>query len=229
MRADARQAELPMPLPPPKPISPPTAGSLAGATNTDDVHAQITVGKNDADASFNMRWPGASPGTKGSELKSMSDSAKVSYAEEERMTNSPDDITLIWPVLTTDLRAAGPQLAAAVQPQGILAVLASTFAFGTMMFRLTYKRSAAWPVGRSSFFDQRRSVANARHPRERVLPDLAHRPADASLADFNHNSNGAIHRTDIASARRRQGSAGSAHAIEERVIHRRVARIPSPM
>jgi hypothetical protein len=98
VRADARQAESPMRLPPPRPISPPTAESLAGATNTRATPAQITAGKNDADTNFIMRWPGPSLGTMTSEPASMSNSAAMSYAEERTTTNAPDDMPLIWPV-----------------------------------------------------------------------------------------------------------------------------------
>jgi hypothetical protein len=168
VRADARQAESPMRLPPPRPISPPTAESLAGATNTRATPAQITAGKNDADTNFIMRWPGPSLGTMTSEPASMSNSAAMSYAEERTTTNAPDDMPLIWPVPTpTDLWVAGPQLAFAGEPEGMLAILAGALAFATVMVRLTFRRSAARPVGRSNLLDQRRSVADARSPRER--------------------------------------------------------------
>ena len=54
--AGARRAESPTRLPPARPISPPTAESLAGATDAQAAPAQITAGKNDADANFIMRW-----------------------------------------------------------------------------------------------------------------------------------------------------------------------------
>jgi hypothetical protein len=224
VRADARQAESPMRLPPPRPISPPIAESLAEATNTGAAPAQITAGKNDADANFIMRWPGPSLGIMMSEPASMSNSAAMSYAEE-RTTNAPDDMPLIWSVLTpTDLRVAGPQLASAGEPEGMLAILAGALAFATVMLRLTFNRSAARPVGQSNLLDQRRSIAHARRPRERILPAFADRPAAASLVDFIRNSNGATHRSDIACPPPRPRD--SDHAIEESVICRRVARMP---
>jgi hypothetical protein len=181
VRADARQAESPMRLPPPRPISPPAAESLAGATSTRAAPAQIRAGRNVADASFIMRWPGPLLGTITSEPASISNSAGISYVEEHSTTNAPDDMPLIWPVLTpTDLRVAGPQLASAGEPEGMLAILAGALAFATVMVHLTFKRSAARPVGRSNLLDQRRSVADARRPRERILPAFADRPAAAS-------------------------------------------------
>jgi len=196
--AGARQTESPTRLPLPRPISPPTAESLTGATNAPAVPAQITAGKNDADANFIMRWPGPSLGTLTSESASMSNSAAMSYAEEHTTANAPDDMPLIWPVLTpADLRVARPQLASAGEPEGMLAILAGALAFAFVILRLTFNRSAARPVGRSSL-----SIGGAwsrtRLPGERMLPAFADRPAAASFADFIRNSNGATHRSDIA-------------------------------
>jgi hypothetical protein len=166
VRADTRQAESPMRLPPPRPISPSTAESLAGSTATKALPTQIMSAKSDADANAIMRSLGPSVGTKVSEPASVSNSAAMSYAEE-RTANSRDDMPLIWPVLPDDLKAAGPQLADAGEREVMLAILAGTFAFATVMFRLTFKRPA---VGRSSLLADQRSVANARRPRERILP-----------------------------------------------------------
>jgi hypothetical protein len=173
--AGARRAESPTRLPPARPISPPTADSVAGATNAQAAPAEITAGKNDADANFIMRWPGPSLGTLTSEPASTSNSAAMRYVEEHTTANAPDDMPLIWPMLTPgDLRVAGPQLASAGgEPEGMLAILAGALAFATVMFRLTFNRPAARPAGGSSLLDQRRSVANTRRPRERILPAFA--------------------------------------------------------
>jgi hypothetical protein len=109
-----------------------------GGTNakTNDC-IQITAGKNDAGANFIMRWPDPSRGTMTSKPASMSNS----YAEQHTTTNAQDDMPLIWPVLTpTDLRVAGPQLASAGEPQGMLAILAGALAFAALMALSIFKR-----------------------------------------------------------------------------------------
>ena len=140
--AGARRAESPTRLPPARPISPPTADSVAGATNAQAAPAEITAGKNDADANFIMRWPGPSLGTLTSEPASTSNSAAMRYVEEHTTANAPDDMPLIWPMLTPgDLRVAGPQLASAGgEPEGMLAILAGALAFAAVMALSTFNR-----------------------------------------------------------------------------------------
>jgi hypothetical protein len=150
VQAVARRAESPMRLPPPRPISPPAAESLAGATNARAAPVQITAAKNDADANFIMLWSSFSLGTMTSEPVSISNGAAMgnSYAEEHTTMNAQDDMPLIWPVLTpTDLRVAGPQLAFANEPEGMLAILAGALAFAAVI-RSIFKRSTPRPVGR---------------------------------------------------------------------------------
>lgn len=137
VQAGARRAESPMRLPPPRPISPPTSESPAGATNARAALAQITAGKNDAGANFITRWPDLSLGT----MRSKPASVSNSYVEEHTTTNAPDDMPLIWPVLTaTDLRVAGPQLASTGEREGMLAILAGALAFAAVMALSTFKR-----------------------------------------------------------------------------------------
>jgi hypothetical protein len=134
--AGARRAESPMRLPPPRPVSPPTAESLAGTTDARAAAAQITAGRNDAGADFIMRWPDPSLGTMTSKPASMSNS----YAEQHTTMNAQDDMPLIWPVLTaTDLGVAGPQLASAGEPR-MLTILAGALAFAAVMALSIFKR-----------------------------------------------------------------------------------------
>jgi hypothetical protein len=227
VRAGARQAESPMRLPPPRPISPPTAESLAGATPARAAPGQITAGKNDAGANFIMRWPGLSLGTMTSKPAPMRNSAAMSnsYADEHTTTNAQDDMPLIWPVLTP-YRPQGSRPATCVRGRARRHACDSRWRVcvccrdGSFDFQTVH-----WPrpVGRSSLLDQRRSAADAHRPRERMLPAFADRPAAASLADLIRNSNGATHRNGIACPPPRPRD--SDHAIEESVTRRQVARM----
>jgi hypothetical protein len=123
VQAGARQDELTVRLPLPRP--------LAQAPVTTEVGA----GKNDTTVNFARRWTGF-PGPLGS--------TSDGDSEEQAITNLQGDMPLVWPVLApVGLAASRPQAEYTVGSEHMFAIFAGALAFAAVMARSVLKRPGA--------------------------------------------------------------------------------------
>jgi hypothetical protein len=166
VRTQVRQAASPVRPPAPKPtaqpIVQPRAQVPAETATTEAAPAEITAveagaARNDAAADLSMRWLDV-PGSTAS-LDRAPVPASNSYAEEQPMADSQDDMPLIWPILTAqDLAAAGQSSQSAISFAQLAAPLAAVLGLAALIMRIIFK-FAADRTARPNAGDGRRSAA----------------------------------------------------------------------
>jgi hypothetical protein len=214
LQAGAPRADVPMRLPPPRPMSLSTEPLLATG-NATTVAAQMTANKNDVGPNSILRWRRSTSRALTSELGFESHNVAIGNidAEERRTTSAQDDMPLVWPVLTpADVAAIDPQI---ITPKSMLLILAGAFACATMMARSVFKWSGASLAGRFGLRDRRRATRALRRAPEQIPAPGTNRSASGHLVDFVRSSHGV--------ARRYAPSRDSDRATDARIVHRRVA------
>jgi hypothetical protein len=141
-QASARQAELPMRLPAPRPLLPPPAATPA----------EMGADRNEAAANFALRW---------TDLPRPLGLTSNGYAEDPSATDPEDDMPSVWPVLApAELMATQPQAEHTFGSKRILAIFAGALAFAAVMVCSVWRRPGAGTPARS---------VREHRPRERML------------------------------------------------------------
>jgi hypothetical protein len=130
-----RQALLPKRLPPPRPLSPQAEGTPAEAK----------TGQSDLEAAFSTRWP-SRPRVSGS-IEQAPAPIGNSYTDERALSETQDEMPLIWPVLSAaELSAAEEPPKSSFQfghPAFVFGALAGALALAAITARAVMKLSVA--------------------------------------------------------------------------------------
>jgi hypothetical protein len=177
--AGTARAELPTPLPPPRPALP--AEPLPGTANAGAPPAQMAAAEDGSPRRWRHVIPGAAASEPGSELTVGNQDA------DAPTTSAQDDMPLVWPPLTAaDMAAIHPRI---TSPERMLVMLAVAFACAGMMVRLIVRRPGArpavpTPAVPTHAVQRARPAAAARRPAEQATAGPIRPAGSRSLADF---------------------------------------------